>query len=167
MTDLLADAPFVGLRETPYSAQLIVAYVQQQIRRYWYDDWARRAQVQASSNGRGEWSVSVEWPDVPWIPTKQPNSADSLSRVVPDLTHPGSFTEETRIVPAPLAPMERPRPDRGRKVPLPTLDTEELSTLLSALSVYASETGHYGHTVAYLERMLRRAIKESEGAPDA
>lgn len=166
MTDLLADAPFIDARESPYTGAHIVSYMQMQIRRYWYD-WAERANVQAHSDGHGQWSVSVTWPDVPWRSFPQPDGAILLSRFVPDLTRPEQFVEETRIIPAPPTPPERPSRVLGRKVALPPLDAEELSTLLGALAVYAAETGHYGHNVAYLERVLRRAIKQSEGMPDA
>lgn len=166
MTELLAGAPWVGMRESLYTGEHIVSYTQNEIRQYWYD-WADRANVQAIDHGGGRWSVSVSWPDVPWQSSQQPDGSVLLSRIVPDLTRPEQFVEEMSIVPPPVVPTALPLPDRGRKVKLPELDAEELSTLLAALDVYAFETGRYEHNVAYLGRVLRRAIKESEGSPDA
>jgi hypothetical protein len=46
---------------------------------------------------------------------------------------------------------------------LPPLDAEEIDALYSALAVSWAETGRYDHTSAYLERALRRALRESRG----
>jgi hypothetical protein len=58
-----------------------------------------------------------------------------------------------------------PSPPYGRKVLLPPLDREELGQLLYGLHVCAAEAGQWDHTTAYLERVLKRAIRETGGEP--
>lgn len=64
-----------------------------------------------------------------------------------------------------VAGPEPPTPRYGRKVLLPPLDGEELGQLLWGLRVMTMETGRFDHTTAYLERVLKRAIRETGGEP--
>lgn len=73
------------------------------------------------------------------------------------------------VIAMPAATREEIIAARGHKVMLEPLDAAEIGVLLHALAVRSIEGFSSNHTTRYLERMLRRKLREAEsdGPADA